>query len=104
MKFKFVDTTPKIKPKFKVGDIIALKEGDYGFRTGKTKYYLLGKCTPTHYCLIDIKTGELYMYQDYIPIRCLSKAELMDLIECYDGKVYKGDKAKLSLEETKTNK
>lgn len=104
MEIEFMYHKDNTKPSFKEGDIIALKVNIDGTKTNITNYYLLGKCTPTHYCLIDIKTGELYMYQDYIPIRCLSKAELMDLIECYDGKVYKGDKAKLVIEEIKTHK
>ena len=102
MKFKFVDTTPKIKPKFKVGDIIALKEEDYGFRTGETSYYLLGFYNDDYYYLVNIETGEMVMV-GAPEITYLSKETLTSMIEHYDGKVYNGDKAKLVIEDIKTN-
>ena len=103
MKLKFVDTTPKIKPKFKVGDIIALKEGDYGFRTGKTKYYLLGLYNDDYYYLVNIETGEMVTV-GAPEITEVSKENLTSMIEYYDGKVYNGDKAKLIVEDIKTHK
>ena len=104
MEIEFMYHKDNTKPSFKEGDIIALKVNSDGIKTNLTNYYLLGKYNTTYYCLIDIKTGEMYMYQDYSSKRCLSKTELMDLIACYDGKVYKGDKAKLVIEDIKTNK
>lgn len=101
MEIDFMYHKDNTKPEFKEGDIIALKVNSDGIKTNLTNYYLLGKYTPTYYCLIDIKTGEMYMYQEHNSSRYLSKADLMDLIEGCDGKVYKGNEAKLSLEETK---
>lgn len=103
MKLKFVDTTPKIKPKFKVGDIIALKEENYGFRTGETSYYLLGFYNDDYYYLVNIETGEMVTV-DAPEITTISKKTLAHLIEQYDGKVYNGDKAKLVVEDIKTHK
>lgn len=103
MKLKFVDTTPKIKPKFKVGDIIALKEEDYGFRTGKTKYYFLGLYNDDYYYLVNIETGEMVTV-GAPEITEISKETLTSMIEHYGGKVYNGDKAKLIIEEIKTHK
>lgn len=102
MKFKFVDTTPKIKPKFKVGDIIALNKEDYGFKTGETSYYLLGLYNDDYYYLVNIETGEMVMV-GAPEITYLSKEALASMIKQYDGKVYNGDKAKLVVEDIKTN-
>ena len=103
MKLKFVDTKPKIKPKFKVGDIIALKEEDYGFKTGKTKYYLLGLYNDDYYYLVNIETGEMVTV-GAPDITDISKETLTSMIKHYDGKVYNGDKAKLVIEEIRTHK
>ena len=103
MKLKFVDTKPKIKPKFKVGDIIALKEEDYGFKTGKTKYYLLGLYNDDYYYLVNIETGEMVTV-GAPDITDISKETLTSMIKQYDGKVYNGDKTKLIIEEIKTHK
>lgn len=102
MKFKFVDTKPKIKPKFKVGDIIALKEEDYSFRTGETSYYLLGLYNDDYYYLVNIETGEMVTV-GAPDITGISKETLTSMIEQYDGKVYSGDKTKLVVEDIKTN-
>ena len=102
MKLKFVDTKPKINPKFKVGDIIALKEENCGFKTGKTKYYLLGLYNDDYYYLVNIETGEMVTV-GAPDITCISKETLAHLIKQYDGKVYSGDKAKLVVEDIKTN-
>lgn len=101
MEIEFMYHKDNTKPEFKEGDIIALKVDCDGIETNITNYYLIGLYNDHYYCLIDIKTGEMYMYQDYSSTRYLSKADLMDLIERCDGKVYKGSKAKLSLEENK---
>lgn len=103
MKLKFVDTTPKTTPKFKVGDIIALKEEDYGFKTGKTSYYLLGFYNDDYYYLVNIETGEMVTVGSP-EITTISKETLAYMIEHYDGKVYNGDKAKLVIEDIKTHK
>lgn len=103
MKLKFVDTTPKIKPSFKVGDIIALKEEDYGFRTGETSYYLLGFYNDDYYYLVNIETGEMVMI-GAPELTGINKETLAYMIEHYDGKVYNGDKAKLVIEDIKTHK
>lgn len=103
MKLKFVDTRPKIKPKFKVGDIIALKEEDCGFKTGKTKYYLLGLYNDDYYYLVNIETGEMVTV-GAPDITDISKETLTSMIKQYDGKVYNGDKTKLIIEEIKTHK
>lgn len=99
MKLEFMYHKDNTKPSFKEGDIIALKVNSDGIKTNLANYYLLGKYNTTYYCLIDIKTGKMYMYQDYSSTRYLNKTDLMDLIERCDGKVYKGNEAKLSLEE-----
>lgn len=103
MKLKFVDTTPRIKPKFKVGDIIALNKEDYGFRTGETSYYLLGFYNDDYYYLVNIETGEMVMV-GAPEITEVSKETLTSMIKQYDGKVYNGDKAKLVIEDIKTHK
>ena len=101
MEIDFMYHKDKTKPDFKEGDIVALKVACDGIKTNFPSYYLIGKYNTTHYFLVDIKTGEMYMYQDYSSSRYLDKEDLVDLIEGCDGKVYKGDEAKLSLEETK---
>lgn len=103
MKLKFVDTAPKIKPKFKVGDIIALNKEDYGFKTGKTSYYFLGLYNDDYYYLVNIETGEMVTV-DAPETTDITKKTLAHIIEQYDGKVYNGDKAKLVIEDIKTHK
>ena len=103
MKLKFVATEPKTKPKFKVGDIIALKDEAYDFKTVKTNYYFLGFYNDLYYYLVNIETGEMVTV-DAPEITEISKETLAHIIKQYDGKVYNGDKAKLVIEEIKTNK
>ena len=101
MEIDFMYHKDKTKPDFKEGDIVALRVDCDGIKTNIKNYYLIGKYNTNYYCLIDIKTGEIFTYQDYNDTRYLDKEDLIDLIEGCDGKVYKGDEAKLSLEETK---
>lgn len=103
MKLKFVDTATENEPKFKVGDIIALKKEDYGFRTGETSYYFLGLYNDLYYYLVNIETGEMVTV-DAPETTGITKKTLAHIIEQNDGKVYNGDKAKLVIEEIKTHK
>lgn len=99
MDIEFVDNKDKTKPKFKEGDIIAIKIDRNGIKTDKTNYYLIGKYNANYYCLINIKTGEMYMYQNIDTTQYLNKEELNTLIYHHDGKVYNGNKARLLIEK-----
>lgn len=92
-----IETKNNTEVSFTEGDIVALKVDCDGSKTDIENYYLIVEYNTTYDCLVDIKRGEMYMYQNYSSTRYLNRADLMDLIERYDGKVYKGDKAKLIL-------
>lgn len=94
-----IEIKDKTAASFKEGDIVALKVDCDGNETDKTNYYLIAKYNTTYYCLISLKTGEIYMYQDYVSTQYLNKEDLATLIKRHDGKVYRKDKTKLIIEE-----
>lgn len=96
MKVEFIANKDKNKPKFKVGDIVAIKEEHNGLKTGKTKYYLLGITNSYYYCLINVKTGEI---DDITNHHTLDYEDLTELIKHYNGRVYSGDKVKLVIDK-----
>lgn len=101
MKVEFIDNKDKVIPKFKVGDILALKVECDGSRTDGTRYYLPVFYNDLYFYLSNIETGILFenSKKAYRGPTEFTKEELADLIENYDGVLYSGDKVKLVIEK-----
>lgn len=103
MKMEIEPIPVTTKDKIVAGNIVELQVDSKGNKTEKPIYYLIGYSEESDcYYLVNIETGEMVMV-GAPEITYLSKETLTSMIEHYDGKVYNGDKAKLVVEDIKTN-
>lgn len=104
-----IEVKDKTELSFKAGDILALKLDIQGNETEEIHYYLLGTYVfyngeeYAYFYLTDIKTGVMaklsFELEHAGAKRWLSKDVLLNIIDCYEGKVYRKDEIKLTLEK-----